>query len=120
MEKINPIVLRIRNEEGNIKTEYTLEFNRASILYAEQRGFNIQGLGAKPMTAIPELFFYAFRMHHPKVTKEQSDDILFNKMGGLSEEVLQRLGELYNAPFTTLVPDEEEGGTKNAQVETLL
>ena len=37
-ERVNPII--IRNEDTG--DEYTLEFNRESIRFAEQRGFDIE------------------------------------------------------------------------------
>ena len=114
MDKVKPIILKY--EDGR---NYTLEFSRASVVFAEQRGFNIGDIGTRPMTAIPELFWYAFRMHHPSITKQQSDKILFDDLGGLTEEVLERLGELYDAPFGTLI-DTSEGDEKNATAKMLL
>lgn len=112
MEKIRPITLRY--DDGK---EYTLEFNRTSVVFAEQRGFNINDVGTKLMSGLTDLFWYSFRMHHPKVTKQESDKILFDDLGGLSEEVIDRLVALYNAPFNALVSEEEEGEEKNARAK---
>lgn len=120
MEKVKPIVLKMYEEDGSLKETYTLEFNRASVVFAEQRGFTIKDLEEKGMTRIPELFFYAFRMHHPRMTKQETDKILFEQLGGLTEEVLERLLYLWNAPFETLVIDDEESEGKNSRAEILL
>lgn len=98
MEKVNPIILTM--EDG---TEYTLEFSRKSIEFAEKRGFKMDELSEYMMTRVPELFYYSFGMHHPNITKKQTDDILFEKLGGLSEEVLTRLGELYAQGYESLI-----------------
>lgn len=108
MEKVNPIILTM--EDG---TEYTLEFSRKSIEFAEKRGFKMDELSDYLMTRVPELFYYSFRMHHPMMTKKQTDEILFDKLGGMSEEMLTRLGELYAQGYESLINSEE---TKNSKV----
>lgn len=97
-EQVKPII--IHDEENG--TEYTLEFNRESIRFAEARGFDIDDVGKYPMTKIPELFFYAFRMHHKNISREKTDRILFEDLGGLPEGAAERLGALYSAPFEAL------------------
>lgn len=109
-EKISPIILT--DEETGKK--YTLEFNRESVRFAESRGFNIDKLSAAPMTMIPLLFWCAFRMHHRHLSREDADKILYDKLGGLPEGMLTRLGELYNLPFSSLIADEDEAEGKKA------
>lgn len=111
-EKVEPIVLT-DNETGE---KYTLEFTRDSVRFAEARGFDLSDLEKYPMTKIPELFFYAFRANHKYVSREKSDRILFEDMKGMPEGMVERLGMLYAAPFNALMPDESEGGRKNARV----
>ena len=48
-------------------------------------------------------------MHHPHMTKEQTDKILFDGLNGLNEKEMAHLGKLYAAPFQTLVASEEDG-----------
>ena len=104
---MKPIVLKSKD------TEYTLEFNRESIKFAEMRGFKIDEVSEYPMTKIPELFFYAFRMHHKNVARDKTDKILFEEMGGVPEGLIERLVELYTEPFETLtVKDEERKNSK--------
>lgn len=107
MEKVKPIILTM--EDG---TEYTLEFSRKSIEFAEKRGFKMDELGDYMMTRVPELFYYSFRMHHSTMTKKQTDDILFDKLGGMSEEMLTRLGELYAQGYESLINSEESKNSK--------
>ena len=109
-EKINPIILH-DTEEG---VDYTLEFNRESVRFAEARGFDISDVGKFPMTKLPELFYYAFRMHHKSVSREKSDRILFDYLGGMPDGMAERLGALYSAPFDALTASEEK--SKNARI----
>ena len=112
-EKVKPIILH-DNEEG---TEYTLEFNRESVRFAEARGFCIDDVGRYPFTKLPELFFYAFRMHHKNISREKTDRILFDDLGGMPEGMAERLGALYGSPFEALVNKENEGKNSKMTVE---
>jgi len=58
---------------------------------------------------IPLLFWGAFLMHHPHMTKEQTDKILFDGLGGLNEQEMAYLGKLYAEPLKTLVSSGDEG-----------
>lgn len=104
---IKPIVL------SDDDKSYTLEFDRITVKFAESKGFVIGDVEKYPLTKIYELFFYAFRKHHPKVSKAETDKII-DDWGGIQnipDGVLERLGQLYIAPFSTLVDEEER---KNA------
>ena len=113
MDRIEPIIIKF--EDG---TTYTLEFNRKTVAEAEQSGFRRDDAGDMLMTRIPELFYFAFRMHHPNMRRQQTDSILFNDLGGLTEPQIERLIELYAAPFNTLV--NENGTPKNSKVTVSL
>ena len=88
--------------------EYTLEFNRKTVTKTEQEGLDLNKIESSPMTMIPLLFWGAFLWHHPYMTKEQTDKILFEGLGGLGKDELGRLSELYFEPFHTLFSNEEE------------
>ena len=88
--------------------EYTLEYNRKSVVKVEQAGFDVNGIGATSMTMIPLMFWGAFLMHHPHMTKEQTDKILFDGLHGLDEDELAYLGKLYAEPLKTLVSSKED------------
>lgn len=109
-ERLNPIILHDA-EEG---VDYTLEFNRETVRFAEARGFDISDVGKFPMTKLPELFWYAFRMHHKSVSREKADRILFDYLGGMPDGMAERLGALYSEPFGALTAD--EGKIKNARI----
>ncbi|MCQ2544715.1 MAG: DUF5055 domain-containing protein [Lachnospiraceae bacterium] len=111
MEQIKPIIIR----DNDTETEYTLEFNRESVRFAESKGFVFEDLANYPMTKIPELFFYAFRMHHKNVARNQTDAIL-DKMNGIPAGLLERLTELYAVPFETLNIVEEGEERKNSPI----
>ena len=111
-EQVKPII--IHDEENG--TDYTLEFDRDSVRFAEARGFDIDDVGKYPMTKIPELFFYAFRMHHKSVSREKTDRILFEELGGLPDGAAERLGALYAAPFEALSNKDSNGKVKNSKM----
>jgi hypothetical protein len=108
-ERVQPIIIH----DLENKRDYTLEFNRDTVKFAEGRGFIIEDIDRFKMTKIPEFFWYAFRMHHPSVSLSQAEKLL-ERMGGMSEELGRRLGELWAAPFAALAPD--EGNEKNVTV----
>ena len=103
-EKLNPMVIT-DPENGR---EYTLEFSRRSISKIEQAGFNINLIETQSMTMIPLMFWGAFLMHHPQMTREQTDKILFDGLSGLSEEEMGYLGRLYAVPFESLIASEDK------------
>lgn len=110
---VKPITLR--DDRGNI---YVLEFNRSSIKFAEARGFKVQALEeGVSLSGIEELFFYSFRMHQPEVSKAETDKILYEELGGLREGMLERLVELYLAPFNTLITTEDSAKNSKMTVE---
>lgn len=112
-EKVRPII--IHDTENGI--DYTLEFNRESIRFAEARGFNIEDVGKFPFTKLPELFYYAFRMHHKNVSREKTDRILFDDLGGLPDGMAERLGALYGVPFEALTSNEDNAKNSKVTVE---
>lgn len=104
-ERLKPMVIT-DPEEGR---EYTLEFSRKTVAKTEQAGLDVNSMESKSMTMIPLMFWGAFLMHHPHMTKEQTDKILFDGLGGLNEEEMAYLGKLYAEPFQTLVANNGEG-----------
>ena len=101
--KIEP--MRLTNKKtGNM---YVLEFNRDTVEFAETR------FGLKPQmidndlgyAAIRNLWFCAFRMHQPKISKAETDKILQNH--GLNTDELVQLCALFELPYTTLIVDKE-------------
>lgn len=110
-DRVKPVI--IHDTENN--RDYTLEFSRDSIKFAEGRGFRIVDVDNYPMTKVPEFFWYAFRMHHPSVSLAQAEKLL-ERMGGMTEALAQRLGELWAVPFETLASEQDDGEAKNVTV----
>lgn len=111
VKEVKPIILK-DNETGE---SYTLEFTRESVFYAQKfKDFNVDEISTKPMVAIPALFEYSFRAHHPNVSKTKID-ALFAGMHGMPSGMLERLIELYYAPYTYLTKTDEDD-EKNASV----
>jgi hypothetical protein len=110
--KVNPI--RITNEAGEV---FTLEFSRESVRFAEQQGFKILELTDYPQTNIPALFYYAFRKNHRNISRGQAD-AMFDELGGLTAEMINRLVQLYNLPNESLILlDESERKNSKLTVE---
>lgn len=101
MSKVKPIRFEY---EG---TQYTLEFNRNTVRTMENQGFRVDELGSRPMTMLPQLFQGAFLMHHRFLKKDVIDEI-YAHMGD-KDKLLEKLGELYNAPMEALFSDPEDG-----------
>ena len=113
-EKVKPIRL-VDNETGE---SYILEFNRDTVKWAEQRGFDPELVTKFPMTVGADFFFYAFRMHHKNVSRQKTDKILDEDLGGigaLPEGFIERLYMLYSAPFDSMV--EDSGKNSKVQIE---
>ena len=104
-ERLKPMVIT-DPDEGR---EYTLEFSRKTVAKTEQAGLDINKLESASMTMIPILFWGAFLMHHPHMTREQTDKILFDGLSGLNEQEMTYLGKLYAEPFQTLIAGVDEG-----------
>ncbi len=112
-KRIEPITLKY--EDGTV---YTLEFNRDTVAYAEKAGFKRTDIQNNEMNMIPHLFFLAFRMHHPTMSKEKANKILFEDLGGMTEALSGRLIELYNVPYEDLF--NESGEVKNPSLTVVL
>lgn len=99
-EIVRPITLT-DTETG---AKYTLEFNREAVKFAEDRGFRLEDVPLYPVSKIPELFFYAFRMHHKNIARDKTDKML-TELGGidnLPEEFFVRLRLLYEEAVNSL------------------
>lgn len=105
MDKITPI--RITDKESG--EVYELDFNRESVSFAERNGFKLEDVADFPATKVKEIFFYAFRAHHKKMSRGQTDKILEEKLHGLTPAILERLIELYQqAVVSNNIQDEDE------------
>lgn len=113
-KEVKPIILKDDNN-GDV---FVLEFDRATIKLAEARGFKIGSLDdGLSLSTIEELFFYSFRMHQPKISRADSDKILYDKLKGMPDGMVERLVELYLLPFNSLLQDGEEAKNSTMTVE---
>lgn len=111
-ERPNPI----RITDPDTGEQYSLDFDRAAVRFAEQRGFRIMSVSDTPETGIADLFFYAFRKNHKSVARDKTDAILAD-LGGLLPVEAQRLQELYAASISSL---NVEGERKNSRMKVEL
>ena len=113
-KQIKPIILKDDNN-GDI---FVLEFNRDTVKYAEARGFKISAFDeGVVVSTTEELFFYAFRMHHPNKSRADTDKILYEKLKGMPTGMLERLIDLYLLPINALKQDDEVAKNSTMTVE---
>ena len=110
-EKIIPITIT-DTETENV---YTLEFNAESVKYAESRGFDIDDVPKYPVSKVPELFYYAFRMHHKMLPKDKVDKI-YESILPFPEGMLARMQQLYLAPLKSMFTSDGESERKNTRM----
>ena len=106
MKKVKPLIIK-NKDTGEVR--YTLEFNRESVKFAEKHGFCVDEVAKFPMTNLPLLFHYAFRMYHKGITQMKTDEVLQELCASVDTELLfTKLSELYAAPFNYLLGDSDE------------
>lgn len=110
-EKIIPITIT-DTESGNA---YILEFNAESVKFAESRGFDIDDVPKYPVSKVPELFYYAFRMHHKVLPKDKVDKI-YESVLPLPEGMLARMQLLYLAPLKSMFASDGDCERKNTRM----
>jgi len=111
-ERVNPLILT----DPVTGEEYELDFNRESVLFAENREFKIDEIGDYPAKNVPLLFWYALRKNHRRIAQNQAEKILLEHFKGLSVKKLGQLIALYNqARFANaIIMDDEDEDEKNA------
>lgn len=116
IEEVRPIEIILENGD-----KYTLEFDRDTVKWAEQRGFRgnpangYSPLMDTPITFTEDIFFYSFHMHHRNVTKQFTDNMLYNVLKGMPEGMLERLMTLHALTYNALVNNDEDD-SKNSGV----
>ena len=104
MKEVAPIIIE-NNETGK---KYTLQYNRASQKRAARMGFKVTDIQDDPY-AIEDLFYHAFYMHHGNsVSKDDTNHILYDELGGMSEAMLDRLAELWAVCLEDLYQTEDK------------
>lgn len=86
--------------------EYTLEFNRRTVVQMEKNGFIASEITEKPMSTLPALFAGAFLANH-KFVKQDVIDKIYSKLTK-KEDLIGKLAEMYNEPIMALVEEPED------------
>lgn len=113
-ERVNPI--KLTDKETN--HTYILDFNRDTVRFAEERGFDWDEVGNKPATLIPLIWYTAFRRYDPRISLDKTTKLL-EDLGGMKPSWIVRLRELYNQALTSLIAQDTADGeeeVKNAKV----
>lgn len=100
--------------DPNTGKDYTLEYNRKSILRALKSGLDPEAMasgGLETILMIPLLFNCAFDMHHGVMDEKETDAIyeLIPDKAGLSEA----LAEMFADPIDALAKEPEGAKSKN-------
>lgn len=102
INRVKPLV--IENKETG--KSLTIEFNRATIMQMDRLGLIgsnfAEDFGRSPLNSALTLFYWGLRMHHPEITEEEAEEILFDQVG-LGEDIFSRLGELFMTPYTSIM-----------------
>jgi hypothetical protein len=110
-ERIKPAF--ITDNDTGIK--YELDFCKESIVFAENRGFELEKALTFPKTGVYDLFYYSFRMHNRSMPREKTDKIL-EKWGGMPDSLLKRLIYLYQQAQAHQTIQTDEEAEKNGSV----
>lgn len=110
IEIVKPMTFEVDGET------YTLEFNRNSVISAERAGFRSDLIAEQPMTMLPILFYAAFKKNHPRISRDETDHILFDVFGGLTAKEVEKLAQLYAEPTKTLIRADEGETRKNVKI----
>lgn len=108
LKGIKPVIIHMPGKD------YTLEFDRDSVKFAEAHDFKIDEVDEKQMLRVEELFYFAFRKHHMNVSRQQTDKILYEDLGGITPALIARLTLLFMVPYKTLF--NQTGKPKNPKV----
>lgn len=88
--------------------EYTLEFNRNSVVKMERQGFNVTQVDERPLTSMIQLFKGAFLMNHSKVDDETIEDIFRHIPEDQRPALIRTLMEEYAKPVNALYKKMED------------
>ena len=94
------------------KKQYFLEFNRDIVASMEDRGITLETAVNKPVNTIPLMFFWAFKMNHPKIRKDVTDEIWNNIPKDGKKAITNKLMEMYSDASDTLMGEPEDDSKK--------
>lgn len=109
-ERITPAYVT-DNDTG---VRYELDFNRESVVFAENHEFNLEKLREYTALYMPDFFYYAFRMHHRNVPRDKVDKMREKWVapngdkGAVPVHLATRLVNLYQQAQNSVVMTEED------------
>ena len=102
IKQTKPLVLE-NKETGRT---LTVEFNRAIILKMDRLGIIgadfMETAEKSPLTFVSILFYWGLQMHHPEITEDEAQEILFDEIG-LQDDLFAKLSELFMIPYTSIM-----------------
>ena len=93
---------------------YVLDFSRESIVFAERNKFKLEDAIEYPVTGMRDLFYYAFRKNHRNISREKTDKLIEKWGGGIPEELVKRLIQLYQQALASNSIVVDEDAAKNS------
>ena len=111
---IQDIVKPARLTEDKTGQVYVLDFSRESIVFAERNKFKLEDAIEYPVTGMRDLFYYAFRKNHRNISREKTDKLIEKWGGGIPEELVKRLIQLYQQALASNSIVVDEDAAKNS------
>jgi hypothetical protein len=94
------------------KKQYTAEFNRDVVVSMEDRGITPQAVSETPLKSVPLFFMWAFKKNHPKIKRDETDELWKNLSTEDKEAVLLKLIEFWTETQDTLMSEPEDDTKK--------
>ena len=92
--------------------EYIAEFNLDTVSSMEERHITPVETASAPATKIKTFFFWAFKMHHPKIKQDTTNDIWANLPSEGKEQVIAKLGEFWYEAQNAVMEEPEDDSKK--------
>lgn len=111
---IQDIIKPVRLTDEQTGQVYELDFSLESISFAERQKFSLEDALKFPVTGMRDLFYYAFRKNHRNVARDKTDKMIERWGGGLPENLVKRLVQLYTQAQANNAINVDEDAEKNA------
>ena len=111
---IQDIVKPARLTDDKTGQVYVLDFSRESIVFAERNKFKLEDAIEYTVTGMRDLFYYAFRKNHRNISREKTDKLIEKWGGGIPEELVKRLIQLYQQALASNSIVVDEDAAKNS------
>lgn len=111
---IQDIIKSVRLTDERTGQVYELDFSLESISFAERQKFSLEDALKFPVTGMRDLFYYAFRKNHRNVARDKTDKMIERWGGGLPENLVKRLVQLYTQAQANNAINVDEDAEKNA------